>query len=347
MPQYTIPPYRVEQVIKSLSQAADWSIGQYEIPALWKDATGKGVKVAVLDTGCQTDHPDLQGQIKACEDFTNSRWGCEDRNDHGTWVAGMIAAVNNEVGVVGVAPEAELYIGKVLGDSGSGSSQSVANGIDWAREQGCQIVSMSLGSPYSDSTIYNAIKRFVDRRNCFIIAAAGNDGNPAGTDSINYPGKHPETIAVGAVDNEGRRTYFSSRGPAIDVMGPGQDMLSTVTGSQYASMSGTSMATPFVCGVITLALSKGIDFRDYNGLRDKIKMVSDDIGEVGFDPDTGWGLIDPDEVLESGNDTPDFPDTPNTDNEGITEFEVGNTTISFPVVFNGRAGIHIGTKEGG
>ena len=347
MSTYRLPPYVLKEIdIKTLSQSPDWSIGEYLIPEQWKDADGSGVKVAVLDTGVQRDHPDLVDKIAETKDFTDSRYGIEDRFDHGTWCAGMIAAENNEIGTVGVAPGAELYIAKIIGDSGGGEGSNFIKAIDWATEQECQILSVSLGSFLDDQQVHDAIRRFCFRTDCFVISAAGNEGGMS-DNSINYPAKWEESIAVGAVDRYGQRTHYSSKGPELDVMAPGDEMLSTITGNTYGLMSGTSMATPFVAGVIALALSKGISFGHWEDLREVIRDVSTDIDSPGRDSNTGWGLLNPTGILESGNrpDLPDVPDAPALPIEGQYTFNIGDAVVSFPVVHQKRRGIHIGIKE--
>lgn len=307
---WRLPPYSVEATFVSLSETVDWGLANYDIPKQWRDTQGGGVRVAVLDTGIETSHPDLAGSVDDARDFTGSRYDCEDRVGHGTHVAGTIGARRNDQGVVGVAPECRLLVGKVLGDDGSGSGQSVAAGLDWARDAGADIISMSLGSSRPDQDIKDAIGRAVDA-GMFVVCAAGNDGRP---DSVNYPARWPETLGIGAVDRHGRVARFSSRGDQVDVCAPGQDVLSAYLDGGYAKLSGTSMATPFVSGVVALLVAK---HRDLGGatpidtqaqLVDHLCRTATDAGPQGKDPNYGYGLINPDSVLaiaEGGdNDTP-------------------------------------------
>jgi subtilisin family serine protease len=154
--------------------------------------------------------------------------------------------------VIGVAPRCRLLVAKVLGDDGSGTSDAVAAGIDWAADAGADILSMSLGSPHPAEEIHAAIRRAVAKGK-FVICAAGNDGRDR---SVNYPARWEDTVAVGAVDRNGAVARFSSRGPEVDLCAPGQDILSTFFAGGYAKLSGTSMATPFVAGVVALMLAK-------------------------------------------------------------------------------------------
>ncbi len=300
-PIFSIPAFKVEQVYTANSQTVDWGVELLGVPNFWKYTKGKGVKVAVLDTGVTCTHPDLKDAIIAAKDFTNSRCGISDFNGHGTHVAGIIAARDNAVGVVGVAPESELIIGKVLGDDGTGSAEMVANGIYWAIEKGANIISMSLGSPYPSQKIYKAIHTAIEA-NVFVICAAGNSG--PNLDTVEYPGAFDETIAVGSIDRRKKISYFSSRGKTVDVVAPGDQILSTYPPRGLAKLSGTSMATPFVAGVAALMLAK---HKEYKGqtpintqkdLEDHLRRTAIDLGPKGFDLSYGYGLINPEQLLK-------------------------------------------------
>jgi subtilisin family serine protease len=199
-----------------------------------------------------------------------------------------------------VAPDAKILSAKVLGDDGSGTEQSVATGIDWLLERGADIISMSLGSPLPSAAMKAAIDRAVAAGK-FVICAAGNDGRP---NSINYPAKWPNAIAVGAVDREGRVARFSSQGSELAIAAPGEDILSTFTGGGYAKLSGTSMSTPFVSGVVALLLARNRqpDCRspvvDQASLVEHLRRTATDAGTTGRDPAYGWGLINPDSMLQ-------------------------------------------------
>lgn len=302
-PIYRLPPYTVSQVVRSLAETVDWGLSSYGIPKLWTETQGKDVKVAVLDTGCDLDHPDLQKGLLSARDFTGSPSGVEDRQGHGTHVSGTIAARQNDVGVVGVAPSVSLLAGKVLGDDGSGAHSWIAAGIHWADESGADIISMSLGSSQPSRQIGYAIQT-ATKHGRFVVCAAGNDGR---NDSVNWPAKRQEAIAVGAVDRNGRAAPFSSRGPQVDVGAPGVDVLSTWKDGRYAKLSGTSMATPFVSGVVALMLAKHrqrggeTPVRNVSELREHLQKTSRDVGPPGHDTETGWGLIHPEAMLGPGD----------------------------------------------
>lgn len=302
---FRLPPYRVQHVVTSLSESTDWSLRVYGIPPLWQQTQGEDIKVAVLDMGCDLDHPDLRDAIVAAKDFSGSYYGANDQDGHGTHTAGTIGARVNGIGVKGVAPRCQLGIGKVLGDDGSGAHEWIAAGILWAAEEfGADVISMSLGSGQPSRIIMSALLR-ATKAGAFVICAAGNDGMP---NSVNWPGRREETVAVGAVDRDGRAARFSSRGPQVDIAAPGVDILSTWKRGRYAKLSGTSMATPFVAGVVALMLSK---HRQHGGntpvttvaeLREHLHKTALDVGSPGHDDATGWGLIRPEAMLAGDNE---------------------------------------------
>lgn len=299
-PIFVLPPFKVEAVFVSMAETMDWGLELMGIPALWRMTKGEDIKVAVLDTGCALNHTDLRDAILDAKDFTRSKSGPGDVSGHGTHCAGTIAARQNSTGVIGVAPKSKLLIGKVLGDDGTGSAQSVAAGVRWAVDQGADIISMSLGSPVASSEIYEAIK-VAEQAGKFVIAAAGNEG--PSLDTVGYPGRYPETIAVGAIDRRKQITRFSSRGEAVDICAPGDQILSTYPPNNLAKLSGTSMATPFVSGVVALMLAKKralgteLPVANIHDLRAALKRTATDVGEPGHDVHYGFGLIDPEKLL--------------------------------------------------
>lgn len=294
-PKFSIPNFSVQQLVVACAETMDWSLKAFGIPDLWAKTTGKGVRVAVLDTGCALLHPDLKNQIEDAADFTGSKVGPGDTNGHGTHCCGVVAASRNEVGTVGVAPEVRLLVGKVLNDSGVGSAETIIKGINWATDHGADIISMSFGSSSSDPGIKKAIE-YANSKNVLLIAAAGNEG--PGPRTVGYPARYPQVLSVAAVDPNKKVAPFSSRGPEVDIAAPGVDILSTYPPKNYAKLSGTSMATPFVSAVIALLLAydKKRGVKRIKNSVDLIKYVKDtalDAGDFGFDNDYGWGLINP------------------------------------------------------
>lgn len=301
-PIFRLPPYTITQVLTPLSETRDWSHEFLRIPALWKQTKGKGVVVAVLDTGVDSRHPDLQGALLDLKDFTGSTFGPEDRQGHGTHCISSIASRENDLGVAGIAPECQILSAKVLGDDGSGSDESVIRGIEWAARQGADIISMSLGGPNMGNRMLSALRAFVAVPGKFIFAAAGNDGRP---NSVNYPAKWVECLCIGSVDKNGKVSRFSSRGPRVDVVAPGENILAAIPGG-YARMSGTSMATPIAAAIGALCLAKHKEhggqtsLQTYLEMREHLRKTAIDKGAIGHDSEYGWGLINPEDLMGAG-----------------------------------------------
>ncbi|MDV2685983.1 S8 family peptidase [Alkalihalophilus lindianensis] len=239
--------------VTKLAQTTPWGIPRVQGTAA-QDAgfTGNGVKVAILDTGIDRNHPDLSANVKGGHSvFTDSANADPffDGDGHGTHVAGTVAAVNNDIGVIGVANEASLYAVKVLNNAGSGSYAGIAEGIEWAINNDIDIINMSLGGSQSSAIL----KQFSDlayAEGVLVVAAAGNSGTRSGrNDTVGYPAKYDSVIAVAATDQNNQRATFSSTGPAVEISAPGVGILSTTPNNNYASFNGTSMASPHVAGV--------------------------------------------------------------------------------------------------
>jgi subtilisin family serine protease len=286
-----LPPYRVEAVAHALpSSGVDWAIRGYGIPALWSRHQGAGVRVAVLDTGVEPGHPALSGAVKEHRNFT-SDYTPYDTNGHGTHVAGVLAARGP---MTGVAPAAEIISCKVLGNNGSGSLTHVAEAIDFAVEAQVHIIVMSLGCPISQDYLRSACKRAYDA-GVAVVCAAGNDGG-----SVNYPAAYDSVVAVGAVDREGNVCEFSCRGKEIAVAAPGFQITSAWVGGKYATLSGTSMAAPFVAGTLALYAAQ-CGTRNLSAVAEKaLRETSTDAGPPGKDETYGWGLINPLAIVGNG-----------------------------------------------
>lgn len=255
-------PYRVESVTEEIARIPE-GVKMIQAPEVWDEADrGAGNVIAILDTGCQWDHPDLADRIiggrNFTADFDGDETNFEDNNGHGTHVAGTAAASYLESGIAGVAPKANLLIAKVLNGEGSGDYAGIIGGIhyaiDWEGPNGekTSVISMSLGGPEDVPELYAAVKRAVDA-GIPVVCAAGNEGDASpATDEFAYPGAYNEVIQVGAVDYARNIAEFSNTNDAIDLVAPGVKIYSTYPGSQYASLSGTSMATPHISGALAL-----------------------------------------------------------------------------------------------
>ena len=250
---------------------------------------GRGVRVAILDTGIDSTHSDLNANYKGGYDYVNDDSDPMDDNGHGTHCAGIVAAEDDGVGVVGVAPEAHLYAVKVLDSSASGYLSDVIAGIQWSANNRMDVISMSLGSDFRSISLKKACDNAY-RSGVLLVAAAGNDGYSPGKGNVDYPARYDSVIAVAATDSNDNRASFSSTGPDVELAAPGVSVKSTYLGEEYAIKSGTSMACPHVAGTAALVIAAGGDVRQC------LQDTADDLGAAGKDNLYGYGLVDADEA---------------------------------------------------
>jgi subtilisin family serine protease len=281
-----------------------WGVKRVKAAGAWGTTKGKGqtgpVKVAVIDTGIKTGHKDLQGQVVGGYDAINDTekdGSFEDDNGHGTHVAGTIGAKYDGKGVVGVAPEVQLYGVKVLDANGSGSLSDVVRGIIWATNNNIQVANMSLGTSQPSEIMARAV-RYAKARGMVIVAAAGNSGpGENGESSVGYPAAYPQTIAIGASDSDDKVAPFSSTGPEVDFIAPGVDIVSSWPNGDYVSLSGTSMAAPHVTGLAALAIANGA--RGLGGPDGVMAALSKAASSIGLEANQqGAGMISAPKILE-------------------------------------------------
>lgn len=289
----------IDGIVHAIGEVLPWGVDRIDADEVWDTNTGSGIKVAIIDTGIDYNHPDLAGNFNSSllgYDFVNDDAYPMDDNGHGTHVAGIVAAVDNEIGVIGVAPEAELYAVKVLDSSGSGYVSDVVAGIDWAVDNEIQIISMSLGT----NTDYETLRTACDnayKAGLLVVAAAGNDGSARSTrDTVDYPARYDSVIAVAATNqNDGRAiwgwTSASSTGPAVELAAPGDKIYSTYWDDTYATMSGTSMACPHVTGTAALVWAVYPEWTNAQ-VRVRLQNTAEDLGAAGRDNEFGYGLVD-------------------------------------------------------
>lgn len=268
-----------------------WGMSLLAVEEAWRLSTGRGVVVAVVDSGVDGDHPDLAAAMtqgaNTRRDHGDRSPATRDGNGHGTHIAGIIAARSrNRVGVVGVAPRARIMPVKVLGADGSGWTSDVVEGIVWAVDHGADVVNLSLGAPAAE-WMAPAI-RYAVARGVTVVAAAGNDASRQPL----YPAAFPGVIAVSALDPSGRAAAYSNRGATVDLAAPGTNIVSTVPGG-YGLMSGTSMAAPHVAGVAALvqSLDPGADPATI------LLRTAADLGLPGRDNRYGHGRVAPSAAL--------------------------------------------------
>jgi subtilisin len=269
-------------------------VAQIKAPLAWDCSRGKGVKVAVLDTGIDNTHPDLAANYKGGVSFVPGETPM-DGNSHGTHCAGTIAAAMNGVGVVGVAPAASLYAVKVLANNGSGQWSWLIAGIDWCISNKMHVLSMSLGGGGAPSALETMCNTAFSK-GLLLVAAAGNSGPPPpGTSSsVGFPGKYKNVIAVSAIDSSDVIAGFSSRGPEIEVCAPGVNVLSTVPGGGYGTKSGTSMACPHTSGAAAVIWGAH-RFANNVAIWNLLASTAYNLGNPGWDSLYGYGRVDVDQ----------------------------------------------------
>jgi subtilisin len=289
------PDYKLVDVTSTLkNERLDWGIKKTDVPNIWSHSMGKGVKVAVLDSGCDLNHIDLKAGIKDFADFTGGG-SARDRNGHGTHVAGIIGARAQGMGIAGVAPECDLYIGKVLGDDGSGSMYMITRAIDWCIDKGVDVINMSLGAQGPHNGVHQAIRR-AHRAGITVVCASGNDGVDK-LNEVDWPGRYEECIAVGAIRADMNLAAFTSMGPSVDILAPGANVYSTYLNNSYAMLSGTSMATPFVSGVVALMVGHYRETKTpYKPDKLRLELMKNASRKIEWN-DKGYGIIDPDAFL--------------------------------------------------
>jgi subtilisin family serine protease len=278
----------------------EWSLKSSQVDSSWSLITQKKqIKVAVIDTGVDYTHPDLQGRIDVEDgfNFVNNTTNVKDDNGHGTHLAGIIAASsNNGIGISGITGSLDVKIVpvKVLNSQGVGDSDIIAQGIKYAADKGVQVINLSLGG-MEKSTEINAAIDYAVSKNIAIIAASGNDG----TDCASYtPANNPKVITVSAIGQNDKIAYFSNYGNNVSVSAPGVNILSTYLNGKYAYMSGTSMAAPIVTGVVAMIKAQNPDLTPTE-ISTILKNSSTDLGQKGKDVYYGYGKINALKSIES------------------------------------------------
>jgi subtilisin family serine protease len=283
-------------------EGAQWAVSTLRLPEVWaRGARGDGVVIAVVDTGVDLDHPDLQDHLVPGIDLVDDDATPDDENGHGTHVAGIAAAVTgNGIGVAGTAPGARIMPVRVLDAEGTGNDEDIAAGIDWAVANGARVVNLSLGESgvlarISKGGPLNASIRAAGAAGVAVVAAAGNEGSTR----RNYRAGVP-VIVVNATDPTGQLASFSNTGDLRSVAAPGEGILSTAPigpstiwpdGTDgYEELDGTSMAAPLVSGIAAILVARGLTAQD---VLDRIAATADN---PSSNPELGAGVVDPSEA---------------------------------------------------
>ncbi len=303
-----------------------WNMPHIGLETAWDTTTGSSsVIIAIIDTGVDLTHPDLSDKLVSGYDFVNGDSDPSDDEGHGTHVAGIAAATtNNSLGVAGVSWGSKIMPIKVLDSSGSGTYSQIAQGIQWAANNGAKVLNLSLGGTSSSSTLEDAIN-YAYNAGCILIAAAGNeyeDGNPTV-----YPAALDHVMAVGAVGDQDEHAYYSNTGSYLDVAAPGGNPSSSYdsdpnhwisstywrgSGYSYAMVVGTSQASPHVAGLAALIWSVNPSLTN-DEVQSIIETTAVDLGTAGWDETYGWGRVDAAAAVSaasSGTPTPTWTPTP-------------------------------------
>ncbi|HOV28226.1 MAG TPA: S8 family peptidase [Pseudobacteroides sp.] len=279
------------EILKT-EQIVPWGVQSINAPAQWPEITGKGVKVAVMDSGINFNHPDFGDNIKKGFNTINPSELPIDDYGHGSLVAGVIAAKDNNIGVVGVAPDVELYPVKVLDKYGEGEITDIAEGVDWCIENKMQIINMSFAIEEDKPLLRSAIMKAVHAGIVVVASAMNSNGGDVG-----YPASYKEVISVTAVDQRNKICSTAPRGK-IDFSAPGVGIVSTASNGGYEELLGTSLAAPHITGLIALIMQDPKRFglsESKANLNDDIynllKRLTLDIGEKGKDRVFGEGFV--------------------------------------------------------
>lgn len=283
--RYTSENYKMKALETATIQAVhpnqQWHYNMINAPEAWTVTPGSSaVKVAVLDTGIDHNHPNLANFVNTSLGRSFVGGTTMDVQGHGTHVAGTIASYGS---VSGVMQSATLVPVKVLGDDGSGSLYGITQGILYAADIDADVINMSLGGGGYNQSMDEAIQTAV-AQGTIVVAASGNDG----ASSISYPAAYSSAIAVGSVTSSGTRSSFSNYGSGLEVMAPGSSIYSTYPNSRYATLSGTSMATPHVAGVAGLIRAANPNI----SVADARNILRNTAQEAGSFSQYGYGIVD-------------------------------------------------------
>jgi len=235
-----------------ITKRIPWGLKAIQAPKLWPKTKGQGVRIGIVDTGVDYTHPDISSSLQRGVNLLNYRQLPIDDNGHGTHIAGTLVSSNASTGIRGVAPQASLFPVKAFDRDGAAYVSDIIQAIHWCMSNRMDIINMSFGMSSYSPALHNAVKSAYAQE-IVIVASAGNQGKRK---LIDYPARFPQTVAVGATNKANHIAAFSNQGGYVDVYAPGEGIYSTWLHGQYNELSGTSMATAHVSGVIALLLTK-------------------------------------------------------------------------------------------
>lgn len=303
-----VSPERLEQVLESLSRnpnvefaepdvirepqatmndtfySYEWHLSKIQATTAWDVTTGSAnVTIAVLDSGVDTTHPDLLGQILPGWNFFDGTTDTSDVFGHGTAIAGVAVAIsNNGTGVASVAPKCKIVPIRVTDAKGNGYDSTIAQALNWAADQGIRVATISF--QVSNSSVVKSAAQYFQGKGGVVVVSAGNDG------LTSTAADNPYVLTISATDRSDLLASWSSRGSNIDLAAPGVDILTTILGAQYAYQAGTSFSAPIVAGVAALVISTAPALTGVQ-VSDLLKKTADDLGAKGWDSQFGWGRI--------------------------------------------------------
>lgn len=248
--QIKIGEPHIGQVLQA-SNGVPWGVERIDAHRAWPITMGKGVKVAVIDTGIAYDHPGLARNYRGGVNILSPLFSPYDYNGHGTHVAGTVAARKNSTGVVGVAPRAHLYAVKAFNRKGSANLSDLLTAINWCIDNRMDVINMSFGMDKMSESLRRAIQK-ARSNGIVMVAAAGNQGSHR---KLDFPARYPETIAVTATDKNNQLASFSNTGQEVRLAAPGDKITSCWNNGATRELSGTSMAVPHVTGTVALMMS--------------------------------------------------------------------------------------------
>ena len=288
-------------------RSQQWALTALKAETVHQSTRGSGVTVAVVDTGVKSSHSDLSGNVLSGTDYVSPGTSANDENGHGTHVAGIIAALhNNSRGIAGMAPRAKILPVRVLDRNGSGTSANVAKGIIYAADRGAKVINLSLGSNQSSTAMQSAVSYAISR-NVLVVAAAGNSGCGLLGAPTEYPASYSGVVGAGAVTQSITRASYSSCGSWVDVVAPGDRIISTMiqnsvglgcsSSANYCTLSGTSFSTPYVAATAALAIAR----RGWSQstVASRLQSTAPDLSPAGKDKYTGAGFINPLKLINS------------------------------------------------